>query len=257
MSEGKFKGQTAIVTGAGQGIGFAICRKLAQGGASVVLNDIEASLAEEAAAKIRKESGRCTAVPGDASDVKFLTRLVDETVRLYGKVDIAIANAGITLFNPFLAYTPADFSKVIQLNIIGSFFLAQEVARKIVEQGSGGSILFMSSVTGHQSHQNLVPYGMTKAALEQLARNLVVELSPYRISVNAIAPGATMTERTTIDSEYESTWSRLTPMGRPATPEDIAEAAAFLVSKAARHITGQTLVIDGGWTSVSPRPDDK
>ena len=87
-----------------------------------------------------------------------------------------------------------------------------------------------------------------------LAKNLVIELSPYKISVNAVAPGATVTERTSEDVEYDKTWSRITPMGRPATVADIANAALFLVSPASRHITGQSLVIDGGWTSVSPSP---
>jgi 3-oxoacyl-[acyl-carrier protein] reductase len=112
----------------------------------------------------------------------------------------------------------------------------------------------MSSVTGHQAHQNLAAYGMTKAALEMLAKSLVIELSPYRINVNTIAPGATLTERTMNDAAYEKTWSAITPMGRPASTGDIADAALFLVSDGARHITGQNLVIDGGWTSISPPP---
>jgi 3-oxoacyl-[acyl-carrier protein] reductase len=136
----------------------------------------------------------------------------------------------------------------------GSFLLAQATARQIIQQGSGGSILFMSSVTGHQAHKHLAAYGMTKAALEMLAKTLVVELSEHKISVNAVAPGATVTERTTDDPQYVSTWSRITPMGRPATVQDIANAALFLVSPASRHITGQSLIVDGGWTSVSPSP---
>jgi NAD(P)-dependent dehydrogenase (short-subunit alcohol dehydrogenase family) len=95
---------------------------------------------------------------------------------------------------------------------------------------------------------------MSKAALEMLARNLVIELSQYKINVNTIAPGATLTERTVSDPGFESTWSRITPMGKPASVEDIASAALFLVSDGAKHITGQTLIIDGGWTSVSPSP---
>ena len=112
----------------------------------------------------------------------------------------------------------------------------------------------MSSVTGHQAHKNLAAYGMTKAALEMLAKTLVVELSPFHITINAIAPGATLTERTASDPEYENTWSRITPTGRPATVNDIAHAALFLVSPQAGHITGQSLVVDGGWTSTSPSP---
>jgi NAD(P)-dependent dehydrogenase (short-subunit alcohol dehydrogenase family) len=121
-------------------------------------------------------------------------------------------------------------------------------------QGTGGSILFTSSVTGHQAHKQLAAYGMSKAALEMLAKHLVPELSPYRINVNAIAPGATLTERTLHDPEYAATWAQLTPLGRAADVSDIADAATFLVSPQARHITGQTLIVDGGWTSISPSP---
>jgi NAD(P)-dependent dehydrogenase (short-subunit alcohol dehydrogenase family) len=95
---------------------------------------------------------------------------------------------------------------------------------------------------------------MSKAALEMLAKNLVVELSEYHIRVNCIAPGATLTERTMGDTSYEKIWSKITPLGRPASVEDIAQAAVFLVSEQAKHITGQSLIIDGGWTSVSPSP---
>ena len=124
----------------------------------------------------------------------------------------------------------------------------------MIEQQTGGSILFMSSVTGHQAHKDLAAYGMTKAALEMLAKNLVLELSPYHITVNTVAPGATLTERTLEDADYKATWSRITPMGRPATVEDVANAVLFLVSPEAGHITGQNIIVDGGWTAVSTSP---
>ncbi len=249
-----FQNKVAIVTGAGQGIGREICRQLARQGASVVLNDVEESLAEASANAIRGEKGNCISFAGDASDVPFIQRMVDETVRHFGKLDIIVANAGITLFGDFLDYKPEDFYSVMKVNLGGSFFLAQAAANQMKNQGTGGSMLFMSSVTGHQAHKNLSAYGMSKAALEMLAKTLVVELSPYRITVNAIAPGATLTERTGNDPAYEKTWSAITPIGKPASTEDIANAALFLVSPQAGHITGQTLVIDGGWTSVSPSP---
>ena len=249
-----FQDQVAIVTGAGQGIGLDICRELAAQGANVILNDIEQSLAEEAAHSIQREHGRCIPFAGDASQVSFIQDMVTEAVKQFGRLDIAIANAGITLFGDFLEYKHEDFTQVMNVNLGGSFFLAQTAALQMKQQETGGRILFMSSVTGHQAHKNLAAYGMSKAALEMLAKTLVVELSPFKITVNAIAPGATATERTLKDPDYEETWSRITPIGKPATTKDISHAALFLVSPHAGHITGQTLVIDGGWTSVSPSP---
>ncbi|PSR54591.1 short-chain dehydrogenase [Adhaeribacter arboris] len=249
------KQQVAIVTGAGQGIGFAICRELARQGVAVVLNDADAALTEQATRQLNTEfKDCCLGVPGNAADVFFIRELIQKAVDHFGRVTIAIANAGITLFGDFLTYTPEALQRVMDLNLRGSFFLAQAAAQQMMKQQTGGSILFMSSVTGHQAHKNLAAYGMTKAALEMLAKNLVVELSAYGITVNAVAPGATLTERTAEDPEYEKTWSIITPIGRPATPTDIAHATVFLVSEKARHITGQTLIIDGGWTSVSPSP---
>ena len=254
MNADSFKGQVAIVTGAGQGIGFEIARQLALQGAAVVLNDIDESLTQSAAEKIKTEGGSCIGMAGDASNIDFINEMVNQAVKRFGKLTIAIANAGITLYADFFDYTPDSFNKVMQLNLAGSFFLAQAAAKQMKKQETAGSILFMSSVVGHQAHKNLAAYAITKAGLEMLAKNLVVELSPYKITVNAIAPGATLTERTMDDTEYEKTWSRITPMGRPASVNDITKAALFFVSPGAAHITGQSLIIDGGWTSVSPSP---
>src|SRR6187455_769442 len=254
MNTDSFKGQVAIVTGAGQGIGFEICRQLALQGASVLLNDIDEKLTSSAVNKITDEGGICIGLAGDASDIDFINKMVSLVISNFGKLTIAIANAGITLFADFFDYTSDSFNKVMQLNLGGSFFLAQAAAKQMKQQAGGGSILFMSSVVGHQAHKHLAAYAITKAGLEMLAKNLVIELSPYNITVNAIAPGATLTERTLHDKDYEATWKRITPLGKPATTKDIAEAALFMVSDNAKHITGQSLVIDGGWTSVSPSP---
>ena len=243
----------AIITGAGQGIGFEIARRLLAAGSRVLLNDIDPDLTRQAAARLDAQE-HCLALAGDAGDTAFIKEMVDSAVRTFGRLDTVIANAGITLFGDFLDYSPDDFARVMHLNLGGSFFLAQAAALQMRRQGEGGSILFTSSVTAHQAHRHLEAYGMSKAALEMLARSLVVELSPYKITVNTVAPGATITERTGGDADYERTWSALTPMGRPASVEDIAQAVLFLIGPGARHITGQTLIVDGGWTAVSPGP---
>ena len=250
-----FTNQTAVITGAGQGIGFEIARQLVEQGASVLLNDVNVQLANDAALQLNDiQKGSCVAYAGDASDVIFIKKMVKKAVEHFGQVTIGIANAGITHFGSFLNYEEMALQKVMDLNLKGSFFLAQAVANQIIKQQSGGRILFMSSVTGHQAHKNLVAYGMTKAGLEMLAKGLVSELSEFGITVNSIVPGATMTERTLDDLAYIETWSRITPMGRPASVADIANAALFMVSPLSKHITGQSLVIDGGWASVSPSP---
>ena len=249
-----FKDKEAIVTGAGQGIGLEICRKLCAAGVKVILNDVDPALATQACRELVDTGATCIAVSGDSSDLRIIQQLVDTAVSNFGRLDIAIASAGITLFGDFFSYTPEAFSRVMQVNLNGTFFLAQAAAKQMKTQTSGGRLLFMSSVTGHQAHRNLAAYGMTKAAVEMLARNLVIEVSRFGITVNCIAPGATVTERTLEDPEYEHTWSRITPTGRAGTVQDVANTALFLVSEEASQITGQTIVVDGGWSVVSPEP---
>jgi glucose 1-dehydrogenase len=249
-----FKNKTAIVTGAGQGIGLEICKLLVSAGAKVILNDIDESLCHLAAKEADPSGINCIPFVGDSSEKAFIQKMVEASVEHFGQLDIVIANAGITLFGDFFTYTEDAFYRVLQVNLGGTFFLAQAAANQMKKQGSGGSLLFTSSVTGHQAHQQLAAYSMTKAAIEMLAKNLVSEVSVLGINVNCIAPGATLTERTLEDPGYLKTWSGITPMGRPASVTDIAKAAMFLVSEEARHITGQSLVIDGGWTSMSPSP---
>lgn len=252
-----YKNKVAVVTGAGIGIGFEIARQLSLSGAKVVLNDLDKDLAEEAANTIRKLGGDCVSCSGDSSDVEVINSIVRTAVEAFGKLDLVIANSGITTFGKFLEYELESLQRLMEVNIQGSFFLANASAKQMVKQGSHGRILFMSSVTGHQAHPNLAAYGMTKAALEMLAKNLSVELAPHKIAVNAVAPGATITERTLdLDPKYKQEWERITPTGKVCTTEDIANAALFLLSDSSSQITGQTIIVDGGWTSVSPPPGE-
>jgi 3-oxoacyl-[acyl-carrier protein] reductase len=243
--------QTAIITGAGQGIGLRIAQMLHDAGANILLNDLDATLCKEAAAKVGE---RCLEMPGDAGDPTFIEQMIKKAVNSFGSLNIAIANAGITLFGSFSDYPVADFDRVMNVNLRGTFYLAQMASNQMIQQKTGGSLLFTSSVTGHQAHKNLAAYSMTKAGVEMLAKNLVSEIAEHGINVNCIAPGATLTERTLQDPGYLSTWTKLTPMKKPGTVDDVANAAIFLVSEQARHITGQSLVIDGGWSAMSPSP---
>jgi glucose 1-dehydrogenase len=245
-----FEGQVAVVTGAGEGIGYEIARQFALRGGAVVLNDIDAEKAERAVAAISAEGGRSAVAPGDAAEVARVRELVDLAVAEFGRVDAVVANAGLTHWSSFFDYEPADFERVVALNLRGSFFLAQAGARAMRRQGDGGRILLMSSVLGARGVPSVAVYALTKAALRMMARSIAVEVGPYGITANALAPGATLTARTlAAEPDYEDVWRRLNPIQRVGTPLDMAEAALFLLSPAASYVTGQTLTIDGGWTS--------
>ena len=251
MAPTPFENQVAIVTGAGIGIGFEIAQQLIDAGALVVLNDIDVGVAQAAAEQLGE---RCQACPGDSSDLDHIDEMVNLAISTYGRLDMAIANAGITTFGAFLDYSVDNFQRLVAVNLQGTFFLAQRAAKQMIRQGDGGRILLMSSVTGVQYHPDLAAYGMSKAAIRMLTKSLGTELAAHGITVNGIAPGATLTERTRSDQAYEAQWSQITPTGKPATVADIAHSALFLLSPLSGQITGQTLIVDGGWTNVSPPP---
>jgi 3-oxoacyl-[acyl-carrier protein] reductase len=251
---GRFASRAAVVTGAGQGIGREIARRLALEGAGVVLNDRDEALAREAAREIEAEGGLARASGGDVADVATTRGLVEQAVSAFGRLDVAVANAGVTMHCDFLDYEPSAFERLLAVNLRGSFFLAQAAARRFRAQGTAGRILLLSSVTGHMAIRQMAAYGMTKAALEALARNLSLEMAPCGVTVNAVAPGATATPRTVAEAGWEEAWAEATPDGRVATAEDVATAALFLLSDEAAHVTGQSLVVDGGWIAKGAVP---
>jgi glucose 1-dehydrogenase len=249
--------KAAVVTGAGSGIGYAIGLALADAGATVALNDIDADVAVRGAAAINARVGR-TAVHAygcDIADVAAVQRMVGEFGAQTGRLDVLIANAGITNYGDFLTYSPEAFDRLCAVNLRGSFFSAQAAARVMIEEGIPGRIVLMSSVTGRRAFLNLGAYGITKAGIRHMARSLALELGQYNITVNALSPGATLTERTAQDDPgFEANWAGVTPTGRAGYPQDVVSAALFLASPEARQITGQTIEVDGGWSLASPLP---
>ena len=250
----RFTDKVAIVTGAGSGIGYAIAERLAREAATVVINDLDATLAQSAAERVPPPV-TCVAQPGDMASLADIQALVDRTLTQFGQIDVLVANAGITYYTDFFKVTPDEFQRVVDLNLRGTFFLVQAVARHMRDRGQGGRIILMSSVVGLRSFPQATVYSMTKAALNAMASSLVLDLAPHGITLNALIPGAILTERTRHEGEnYEQTWSHLNPNGRVGTPADMANAALFLLSDESGHITGQTLVVDGGWTAVGRNP---
>jgi glucose 1-dehydrogenase len=241
------------------GIGYALARSFAQAGAQVALNDLDGALAERAAAAINAEAGaqRVTAYGLDVADVAAVRQMVADAAERFGGLDIAIANAGLTNYGAFVDYTPEAFDRLTSVNLRGSYFTAQAAARVMIARGTRGRILLMSSVTGARAFLNLGAYGITKAGIRHMAKSLALELGPHGITVNAISPGLIITERTLADDPHaEQNWSSVTPNRRAGTVDDVVAAAQFLTSPQAGHITGQTIMVDGGWTLHSPLPSE-
>lgn len=253
-----FTGRTAIVTGAAVGIGYGIAEHFVRHGATVVVNDIDAVATQEAVTSLNElgTGGRAHACAGDASDVSFIREMTDYAAGLEGsELRIAVANAGLTEFGDFLKFTEESFDRVVDLNLKGTFFLAQSVARHIVEQGGGGRLILIGSNVGELAYPDLAAYGMSKGGIAKLVRHLSYDLGPRGITVNYVAPGATLTARTELEEpDYAGIWAKLNPNGRVGYPADVAAAVGFLCSEAASHINGQELFIDGGWTGYGPSP---
>jgi 3-oxoacyl-[acyl-carrier protein] reductase len=244
-----------IVTGAGQGIGLEVVIQLCKEGYFVIWNEIDASVFKSASLLLDKHLlTNQLGILGDSSSANFLNDLSETIKNTPGNLYGCVCNSGITTFGNFLDYSRESMDTLLKVNVTGTFFLIQFIAKLLKENNSKGSIVVTTSVTGHQAHPDLAAYGMTKGALIQLVRNLVVELSSLGIRINAISPGATLTERTAMIPDFENQWIKITPMGSIADVSDISNAISFMLSENSRQITGQTLIVDGGWTSYSPPP---
>jgi NAD(P)-dependent dehydrogenase (short-subunit alcohol dehydrogenase family) len=249
--------RVAIVTGASRELGAAMAEGMAAAGLAVVVaHHGEPGLAEDVVSRIRAGGGKAVAFDADLASVEANERLVAFAVGELGRVDVFVANAGLTRWAPFLELDEATWDEVVDLNLKGSYFGAQAAARRMVAQGDGGCIVFSSSVTGIVAAPGASAYSVTKAGLRHMARVLALELGPHGITVNALGIGATLNERNLGDDpDYAARWAGVVPVGRVGRPEDVASALRYLVSAEAAMVTGHTLVVDGGWSVVGDVPD--
>ena len=244
-----FDGQVAIITGAQQGIGKAIAVKLASEGADIVVNWLDdKEKASEVADLVKSQGRKVVMFKGDIGQNDQARNLVSVTMDAFGKIDVLVNNAGIYPRIPFFDVTEKDWNKIIQTNLKGAFFCSQMVAKKMREFGTGGNIINISSqaISGLAKEGSV--YSISKTALIGLTKTLAMELAPHRIRVNAIAPGLTDTDQPRLGlTETEiSDRANNSPLGRIVYPEEIAELVAFLASKKAAMITGQTHHINSG-----------
>lgn len=250
--------KVAVITGGGTGIGQGIARVLAERGAAVVLAQRRVEHSEAVATEIRATGGRASAWRVDVSQRAEVQQLLQHTLAEYGRLDIMVNNAAITgppALGPFLSETDEHWALVIGVNLTGAFLCCQEAARQMIEQGDGGSIINISSVAAYAAQEHAAAYCASKSGLEGLTKTAAIELAPYKIRVNNLAPGDIYTEASAdIVSDAKAAGAtgrffRWTPLGRRGDAAEIGRAVAFLASDDASFVTGTTLLVDGGFLS--------
>jgi glucose 1-dehydrogenase len=249
------KDKVAIITGATTGIGRGIAERFAADGAHVGVNyrggkDPEARR-REVGEMLKSLKTEGVGVEGDASRRGDIERMVGEVVKKFGRLDIAVANAGVEFKRPFLEATDEEWRAVLELNLYGAFVLAQTAARQMVKQGGGGKIIFISSVHEDIPFPQYTAYCASKGGVRMMMRNIAMELAPHGINVNDIAPGAIATpiNRSVLENPEEKAKAvDEIPWGRFGRPEEVAAVAAFLASDEAEYVTGSTYYVDGGLT---------
>jgi len=247
------EGKVAIITGAARGIGLACAERFSQGGAKIILADVEDEAGLHAEHELRDGGGDVRFISTDISKKLDVLNLIASTIENFGQIDILINNAATLDEAPFLDLAVDEFDRVIAVNLRGTFLVGQAVARQMVKQieegGPPGAIVNMSSVNAVFALPDHVAYSISKGGVAQLTKAMAISLAPQGIRVNAIGPGSIITPMLADVIKDEDMRARIlsrTPLGRFGRPMEIADIAAFLVSDAASYITGETIYADGG-----------
>lgn len=252
MMEKRLEGQAALITGAGRGIGKGIALELARAGCRVAVNDIDAEAAAQTVAEIDDIGAEAFAVRADVGSRAEVETMFDFVIASFGRLNLLVNNAGVQTWQPLLEVSEADWDRVINTNLKGTFLCTQFAARHMKDAG-GGSIVNIGSGSNKLPFPHLAAYTASKGGVEMFTRVAAVELGPYQIRVNCVAPGAVEVERTRLeDPDYAATWGDITPLGRIGTPADVGNAVVFLASAEAAFITGQTIWVDGGLFTQAP-----
>ncbi len=244
-----FAGKVAFVTGASRGIGRAIAVDFARQGADVALVARDAAMLEETAeaSRVARAATHVHSIVADVSDAAAVESAVNSTIERLGRVDFAVANAGQAVDGLLVRMKPDDLERALAVNLKSAFYLCASVAKPMMRQRSG-SIVLVSSIVGLTGNAGQAGYAAAKAGLLGLAKSVAKELGSRNVRVNAVAPGLIETAMTeSLSEEARAHFLASIPLGRAGTPEDVSGVVTFLCSDAARYVTGQTLVIDGGF----------
>ena len=246
-------GKVAVVTGAGQGLGREFARALANAGADVVIAELNAETARDAAAEIERIGRNALAVQTDVTDPDSVQNAVDKALKAFGKIDVLVNNAGITIWGEAENVSADDWRKVVDVNYNGLFLCCQAVGRVMIERKSG-SIINIASMSGLIVNvpQCQASYNSSKAAVIHLTRSLAVEWAAHGVRVNAISPGfmdTPMARPFFENPDIGGLWMQRVPMGRPGRPEELGPLVVFLAAEASSYITGSNVVVDGGYTA--------
>lgn len=244
----KLDGKVAVVTGANTGLGQGMAIALAQAGAKVV--GVARRTCEETEQKIKGFGGEFATVIADLSTTEVIDRILEESVKAFGKVDILVNNAGLIRRCDALDYSESDWDEVVSVNQKVVFFLSQAFAKQYIKQGEGGKIISVASMLSYQGGIRVPAYTASKSALVGLTRAMANEWAKYNINVNAIAPGYMATNNTAQLRDDEDRSSEILdriPAGRWGTPEDMQGAVIWLASRASDYVNGYTVAVDGGW----------